>query len=324
MVQLVRTLIRLARLALDDFQLEPERLRFVARNTNAVFRVTAPSGEFALRLAEPGWRTAGDLRLGAEWQEALASDTDLLVPRPMRTRSGDTLTTVSVGDDGPDQVATLETWAPGGLLGRRLNVRTAHQFGSLFATMHVHGRDWRPSRDLTPLRVFEHMFSRDEPDVWRSRAREVGSAGVDVSIIAETADLVRDAYEALDRNDRQVIHCDLHHDNVKVWRSRLSPFDFEDTVLGYRAHDIAVAMLDLFDDVGSERYPDLLDAFQAGYAAVEPWPAADILPFQLGRRIWVLNWIARHQPEHFAHAVHGIATALERTRERGKLTRSTE
>ena len=35
---------------------------------------------YALRLAQPGWRTADDLRLAAAWQAALADETDLVVP----------------------------------------------------------------------------------------------------------------------------------------------------------------------------------------------------------------------------------------------------
>ena len=40
--------------------------------------------------------------------------------------------------------------------------------------------------------------------------------------------------------DLRVIHCDLWHENVKLHRGRLRPFDFEDTVWGYRLHDLAM------------------------------------------------------------------------------------
>ena len=212
---------------------------------------------------------------------------------------------------------------PGGLLGRRLTTGNANQFGRLFAAMHVHGRGWQPPAHLSPRRVFEATLSRGEPDVWAETACSLGCSERDVDVIREAAELTQLAYAALDPADRQIIHCDLHHDNVKLWRGRLCPFDFEDTVVGHRCHDIAMAMLDLFDDVGPEAYPTMLDAFRTGYTAVEPWPDADILPFQVGRRIWVLNWIARHHPDDLPQAVPSFARAIEATLQHGRLTLAT-
>jgi Ser/Thr protein kinase RdoA (MazF antagonist) len=282
-----------------------------------VYRVVTATRSYALRLAPPAWRTADDLRLGAAWQTALADETDLVVPRPIAARSGDTVVTVPGGATDPDGLATLEAWMPGGLLGRRLSTRNLNRFGGLFAAMHAHGRAWQPP-DRTPHRVFEAMLSRGEPDVWEAIADTIGDSR-DVDLIRDAATLTRSAYAELDPDDRQIVHCDLHHDNVKIWRGSLCPFDFEDTVVGHRCHDIAMAMLDLFDDVGPEAYPCLLDAFRAGYTAVEPWPDANILPFQVGRRIWVLNWIASHQPDELTRALPAFARAIEATLHHGRL-----
>ena len=313
----------MARSALAEFSVEPLRIQFVALNTNAVYRVFTATETYALRLALPGWRTADDLHLAAAWQTALADETDLGVPRPVAARSGDTLVTVSGGATNPDRLATLEAWMSGGLLGRRLTTGNATQFGGLLAAMHVHGRGWQPSAHLSPRRVFEGTLSRGEPDVWAETAGTVGSSERDVDVIREAAYLTQLAYAALDPADRQIIHCDLHHDNVKLWRGRLCPFDFEDTVVGHRCHDIAMATLDLFDEVGPAAYTTLLDAFRTGYTAVEPWPDADILPFQVGRRIWVLNWIARHHPDDLRRAVPKFARAIEGTLQHGRLTLAT-
>jgi Ser/Thr protein kinase RdoA (MazF antagonist) len=310
----------MARVALAEFAVPPRRIQFVALDTNAVYRVFTATETYALRLALPGWRTADDLRLAAAWQTALAEETDMVVPRPVVARSGATLVHVSGGATEPDRMATLEAWLPGGLLGRRLTTGNAAQFGGLFAAMHAHGRAWQPSADVSARRVFEGTLSRGEPDVWAEVAGTVGSSERDVDIIREAASSTERAYAALDPADRQIIHGDLHHDNVKLWRGRLCPFDFEDTVVGHRCHDIAMAMLDLFDEVGPAAYPSLLDAFRTGYLALEPWPDADILPFQVGRRIWVLNWIARHRPDDLGRALAKFARTIDETLQRSRLT----
>jgi len=47
----------------------------------------------------------------------------------------------------------------------------------------------------------------------------------------------------------------------------LHPFDFEDTVWGFRAHDIAMAMLDLLEATDDAQFAVLLAAFRRGYQA---------------------------------------------------------
>ncbi|TFH05003.1 MAG: hypothetical protein E4H09_02725, partial [Spirochaetales bacterium] len=98
-----------------------------------------------------------------------------------------------------------------------------------------------------------------------------------------------------DRSDLRVIHCDLWHDNIKLHRGRLLPFDFEDTVWGFRIHDIAMAMLDLLEDTGTHRYRELLPEFRRGYESILPWPDGEMEIFQVGRLLWKVNWFARFQ-----------------------------
>ena len=138
-------------------------------------------------------------------------------------------------------------------------------------------------------------------------------------MLRETRQLVDAAYAALDPADLRIIHCDLWHDNVKVQRGQLCPFDFEDTIWGYRLHDIAMAMLDLIEDTDAERYEGLLAAFQRGYARYLAWPEGNMLLLQLGRMLWRLNWIARFQPERLPKLAEFTAALFERCLAQDKL-----
>ena len=94
----------------------------------------------------------------------------------------------------------------------------------------------------------------------------------------EMRDRVVAEYSSLDRDDLRVIHCDLWHDNIKLHRGTLIPFDFEDTIIGFRLHDIAMAMLDLLEDTDDTRYPLLLESFRSGYESLLPWPDGVLAP----------------------------------------------
>ena len=120
-------------------------------------------------------------------------------------------------------------------------------------------------------------------------------------LIDQLHEHVEAAYREIDRSDLRVIHCDLWHDNIRLHKGVLYPLDFEDTVWGFRAHDIAMAMLDLLEDTDDERYPALLASFREGYEEQMEWPDDKIEPFQIGRLLWKINWVAHHEPEWLAH-----------------------
>ena len=304
----LRRLRQLAQVGLSHYDLEDPQLSYHGFETNLLYRVTTAQDEcFMLRLAYPGWRTLTDLQSEALWVNALSRDTTVPVPEILPTRSGELVLDIAVPYVPDRWYMTLMRWLPGRLLGHYLTEENLSRMGQLFAQLHFHGKTWDPPKNFTQRR-FEHWLSRGEPDLISGQGVSPGNLSVTLSPPQQNWNMrmiehVEAAYQALDRDDLRVIHCDLWHDNIKVQRGVLYPFDFEDTVWGYRPHDIAMAMLDLLETVGVERYPALLGAFQRGYESLLTWPAARIEPFQIGRMLWMINWVARHEPEHLGNMI---------------------
>ena len=109
----------------------------------------------------------------------------------------------------------------------------------------------------------------------------------------------------------RVIHHDLHHENIKIYRRRLHPLDFEDTAWGYPVQDIAMALQDLWLEVGAGAYEPLLAAFRRGYESLSsPWPEqypGQIDTFRAGRMLWVANYVARFERPHLAGFIEQVA-----------------
>ena len=314
----LRRLRELARMALKQYDLNDPQFHFYAFATNLLFRVTTADGEqFMLRLASPGWRTFEDLCSEALWLQALARDTDLPVPRILPARSGELVLPLNRPDIPNVWNATLMRWAPGRLLGKYLTPPNLAKMGALFASLHIHGAAWKPPAGFTTRR-FEHWLSRGEEN------RIVGDAAADApggqrALLERIHMRVESVYASLDRSDLRIIHCDLWHDNIKLYRGALYPLDFEDTVWGFRAHDIAMAMLDLLETVGEERYPALLAAFRRGYETRLTWPAEPIEPFQIGRLLWKINWVARFQPQHLPGMIKRHVPVFEEYEHSGRV-----
>ncbi|HNS51474.1 MAG TPA: phosphotransferase [Anaerolineae bacterium] len=301
-----RRLHRIAVDALARYDLREPVLAYHGFATNLLYRVTTGSGErFILRLAPPGWRTLEDLQSDALWLSALARDTAIPVPRVVPSASGELVVPLARPDVAKTWNATLMSWLPGRLLGHYLTERNLEKMGALFAELHHHGGAWTPPAGFTTRR-FDHWLSRGEPNLI-ARGVPAGDAAVlpagQQDLLVRIQEHVERAYAQIDRSDLRVIHCDLWHDNIKLHRGVLYPFDFEDTVWGFRAHDIAMAMLDLLEATDEVQYPRLLTVFRRGYEAFMEWPADPLEQFQAGRLLWRINWVARFRPKGFLSMV---------------------
>jgi Ser/Thr protein kinase RdoA (MazF antagonist) len=309
--------------ALTHYGLRSPEIAYYGFETNLLYRVTTAAGEqFMLRLATPGWRTLEDLRSEALWLEALGRDTAVSAPRVMPTRSGEYVLPVSLPGVPDTWNATLMSWVPGRMLGCCLTERNLERMGALFAELHHHGATWAPPAGFTTRR-FEHWLSRGEPNLI------VDGEPPAVVLPARARDLlermhhhVESAYAAIDRSDLRVIHCDLWHGNIKLHQGTLHPIDFEDTVWGFRAHDIAMAMLDLLEDTDETRYATLLASFRRGYEAGMAWPDDSIEPFQMGRLLWKINWVAHRQPLRLISVVERHAPVFEHYLRTGRVISS--
>jgi Ser/Thr protein kinase RdoA (MazF antagonist) len=323
----LRRLHALAAAALAEYDLDAPELEYHAFETNLLYRVTTRAGErFMLRLAYPGWRTLEDLQAEALWLQALAHESRVAAPVVRAARSGAHVLPLQAPDMPKAWNASLMSWVPGRLLGHYLNERNLEQMGALFAALHQHGASWQPPAGFSRRR-FEHWLSRGEPNLVVGADLSPEAAALPAPqrrLLARLHRQVEAAYAALDRADLRVIHCDLWHDNIKLHQGVLHPIDFEDTVWGFRAHDIAMAMLDLLETTGDERYPGLLAAFRRGYTAHLAWPEAPIAPFQVGRLLWKVNWVARFQPKRLASMVAEHAPVFERYEQSGQVVRPPE
>lgn len=311
-----RRLYALAKHALSRYELHDPAIGFLAAVTNLHFRVKTRDGlRLVLRLGHPSWRSLGDLRSEAMWLEALARDTDVGAPEVVRTRDGLPVFELRTAGVPEPRHVTLMTWVPGRILGRHLSECNIEMMGILFARLHIHGKAWVPPAGFTERR-FEHWLSRGEPNLLLDEGTLARLPIPSRETVLRMHSLVEGAYERIDRADLRVIHCDLWHDNIKLHHGRLHPFDFEDTITGFRSHDIAMAMLDLLEATGDERYPVLLAAFRRGYERLLDWPEDPLEPLQTGRILWKLNYIARFHGRWFEKAVErhmGVLSTFENT-----------
>jgi Ser/Thr protein kinase RdoA (MazF antagonist) len=317
-----RRLRRLALHALAHYPLDVLDVRLLGSFTNTLYRVRDASGRsYVIRVCTPGWRTETDLRSEAVWLEALSHEPDIGAPVPVATRDGGYLVTASAEGVPEPRYCLVMSWLPGVLLGKRLTEANLHKMGILFARLHEHGARFRPPGGFTTRRM-DGVYARGEEDVlWHC---DDGFTPETRETLERAWSRVKEAFARVytDPAGPRVIHHDLWHDNIKIHRGQLHPFDFEDTCWGYPVQDIAMALQDLMMDVAADAFDPLQAAFRQGYETLSGWPEqyeGELDAFRVGRLFWVANYVARYQHRHLREHVDWTARLFAGYLDTGKL-----
>jgi Ser/Thr protein kinase RdoA (MazF antagonist) len=227
-----------------------------------------------------------------EWLHTLSRDTGLGVPTPIPTRSGDWVIEISNAGVPEPRCCMVFSWLPGRDLSRQLTQANVRKFGRLSAQMHQFAENFRPPAHFEILR-FDTLFPFPEPVLLFEPAyahlfppgrREVFELGI--AQAQSALDRLKASGEAM-----RVLHGDLHHWNVHVYRGRLYPFDFEDLMWGWPVQDLATTLYYWAD---RDDYASLVSDFKAGYLSAAPWPErtpGEIDAFIALRGIGLANFI---------------------------------
>jgi Ser/Thr protein kinase RdoA (MazF antagonist) len=303
--QRIERLEELARLALAEYGLLGAVLRHRSYVENAVFEVLdEPSGTHAsLRVCRSGWET-GALQREICWLEALARDTDLRVPAPIRTSVGEPFCVVeTAGVPGP-RACSLFRWvdgayaAPGELTPARLR-----HVGRFLARLHEHAESFRLPPELAIDR-----FDADalEASDWRANvstyfADESALAAFDEAVAAAVR-LMRELGD--DATVAGIIHGDFHQRNYVFDGDRVGALDFETMLWGYYLYDLATTLSYLVPEFLRDVDPEPLRvAVLKGYERVRGLPEGyeRMLRVFSAYRVWIMADWSSGSPRMLEH-----------------------
>jgi Ser/Thr protein kinase RdoA (MazF antagonist) len=289
-------------------------LSLVGGFTNVIFRVDTEGGPCALRVDLHQDHSDEDVEIELAWLTSLAQDTDLDIVRVIPASDGRRFVHAKGSGVPGTRRCVLFQWVPGGRLGDDPTEAGYRRLGQLSAGLHLHGAAFEPPHQpLTWDRVF-YWSEEVDPVVLFDPDRAQHLAGGRREVLDRSIAAVEGAFVKLDPTEAQVIHGDLHPDNVHVYRNRLIGLDFEDVTWGHRVQDIAIT---LFYKRGHAGYDDFRIAFEDGYRTVTKWPVSrdgELEHFMAARTIMFLNYVAnlRDDPsEYYEIAFPRLSRFLE-------------
>jgi Ser/Thr protein kinase RdoA (MazF antagonist) len=281
----------LASAALARYPADPSaRLEFARHGENTTYRVLRPNGDWALRLARPGYQSVDAIRSELRWMQSL-NEEGVATPAVIPGRDGDILQLVP-HRDGSVRAAVAFTWVEGLPLPEVDSLGAWKQLGEIMAQVHEHGRRWRkPQGFVRPAWDLEALVGDSPrwgdpfpPDVWNAE---------DLRLLQTAREAVRERLHALGRGDERfgLIHADLGFENVLV-RSDGSTvvIDFDDSGPSWYLYELASALYPFEDQSG---FAGRGKALVAGYRSVGSLPdeyVQELPTLLMARRLATLGW----------------------------------
>lgn len=265
---------------------------FVAGRENQVFRVTAATGRYALRIRRPGYRDEGELLSELAWLGEM-DRAGLSVPAPVPSLAGRMLERVG------DVVADAVTWLPGRPMGKsRIPLDLADRTGAFralgaeMARLHLACDAWDLPADFRRCRWDVDGLVGEVPvwgAFWRNPTLDEGTRALFLAF----RDAVRSRL-AGGGPEFGLIHADLVRENVLVDGSVIRMIDFDDGGFGYRLFDLATVLLKNRDEPD---YPALKGALIDGYRGSKPLDLSQLDLFIALRAATYVGWIVPRMDE---------------------------
>lgn len=270
--------------ACRQFGIEVAEMKNLNHGENTTFRVTDTSGEkHVIRIHRPGYQTFETIDSELLFLEAIAENTDINVPKPRHTASGEHIVQVSARGVEGERYAVAFNWIDGRFIDERVTDRHMSLTGELTAKLHRFADNWKIPKGFTRRNWHDEFHLTNAAD----RLEEF----VNPRPFHDGYALMREQIGAYGTDDNYgIIHADLHYGNVFFPPGGIAAIDFDDLGFANYAYDYAVTMTTYRRD---KRFEKLREAYGTGYEKVRPltkdW--RDRLEvFMAARLIFMVDW----------------------------------
>lgn len=228
------------------------------------------------------------------WLDAIARETDLVVPAPVADREGKLLTVASAPGVPQPRVCALFRWVTGRFVSQHdLTGRHLERVGRLMGRLHCHAEGFAPPSGFTRIRwgvdgllggVYGGTIAHAKAVLDPARR----------AIVDRAESITRRAMERLGEAASvfRLIHGDLHQMNYVFLKGEARALDFDDCGWGYYLGDMGATLGPL---VSRKDFPSLRASFLQGYRDVRRLDAGHermLTSFLIADRLKIALWMS--------------------------------
>lgn len=292
----VRRLRQLAEAAVLRYDIKSPAITFINHGENATFRVDGKgSKSFLLRVHRENYHTKEAIHEELGWLRRIRSIEGMFAPKPVKSKSGNYLETVSSPGIPDSRFCDLLEWVDGRFIYKSATPRHLFLLGQLIAKLHRSTKNVKVKHrhywDANGLVGSSPKFGTIDKISGLDKAKQ--------SVITEGRKEVLAYLRKFEKRfpDRLgLIHADLHFGNFLINKGELGAIDFDDCGFGFHAYDLAVPLTHiayLCKDPQKEKFLRYVDEIQNGYASQGSWDHHDekALPyFYTARKLTMVGW----------------------------------
>ena len=251
------------------YAIKVKLIQYKSMKSKPVFRIFTHSRSYAAKFHDPSEHGLSHMMGELQFLHHISRNSNLCVETPHANKNGELVTEIT-SHWLPD-IAHLAicSWVPGRHLKDELSVRAYRYLGISSAMLHKVSSSFKPERDFNIL-INNKVFYWDKETILSRKDATILPA-IRQKLFKEGTRVAQKAIDQIWNSGRKpiVIHNDLHPCNIKLYRNKLSIYDFEDITWGYAAQDIGTA---IYHIRFRKDYYQLLGAFREGYEQVMKWP----------------------------------------------------
>ena len=151
-----RALYKMARDALERWEIQAEDIKLIRRGENIVFKVNTGKDNIALRIHRPGYHTLDELNAEHTWTAAL-QQSGLDVPTAIQSPQGDYYLEIEDAISQRQCYSGIVEWIDGEILGDILSqesgkfslIEGMRRLGNIAATIHNQAANWQIPASFT-------------------------------------------------------------------------------------------------------------------------------------------------------------------------------
>lgn len=307
-------LAELASSALPEFGIASDaEMALVTERENAVFRVEARDGVYAVRVHRAGYHTDAELRSHAAWARALAEEGVVATAATVPTIRGDVLAHAWHPDVPEPRQVTVLRWVEGSRLADS-DTPEPEQYlhiGALMAALHEHASRWAAPPWFEVLRWDIDGLLGENPTwgpFWDSELVDDEGRQLLQRFREHARHHLQDLGTGPDRFG--LVHGDFLPENLLIGPDEtITLLDFDDAGYGWFMFDVATALV--VPSMGSQA-ATTLEQFVQGYRSIRPLPEEDLsdLPLFLALRgATYVGWMHTRAHTQFAQDMGEMVAA---------------
>lgn len=286
---------KIAELALEKYDITVDKIEYLIEETNVFFKVRDSSGNlYALKIFQELSSKIEDNLAEVFLIDTIKKNSDIVVSEVVEAKTHEKIVIVdSKYTQIPKRVA-LYRWIEGEDFKGNESDDRYYKLGQLAAKLHLATKDITIPANLSPKKWDKVFYYRDEKPVYKEEhfQKYLDKEYHDIMdfIIPYLDEKLSEFYI---NSTPQLIHADLNPWNVRVYKDELRLLDFEEAMLAYPIHDLAI-LLFYYRYSQENDYEKVKNLIYDGYRSISALPKFSEYQLELlitARRVNFLNYI---------------------------------